>query len=171
MGTVVALVNLWAMIKPTFFAAAARKFPRSVPIGCVLMLIGTAWFIYNLSIENIADFESIKKYLFILFAAVGIGSCVFVQDFLAVRGLAVVLLLLAKLMLDVQRWVDTEWRLVIAVWAYLFVIFGIWFTISPWRLRDFIDWGTATAQRVRLLSGIRFAFGVLVIALGLLVFP
>jgi len=26
---------------------------------------------------------------------------------------------------------DTEWRLVIVCWAYLFVIAGIWFTVSP----------------------------------------
>jgi len=171
LGTVVALLNLWGLLKPAAFTAAARKFPRSVPIGCVLMLIATAWFIINLKNENISDFESLKKYLFYLFAAVGLGTCVFVQDFLAVRGLAVVLLLVAKLMLDLQRWLDTDWRLVIAVWAYLFVIAGIWFTISPWRLRDLINWGTASLQRVRILSGIRLAFGLLVVALGLLVFP
>mgnify|MGYP001125099086 CR=1 FL=1 len=33
----------------------------------------------------------------------GLGACIFVQDFLAVRGLAVVLLLLAKLMVDTGR--------------------------------------------------------------------
>lgn len=170
LGTVVALVNLYGVLKPAAFAAAARAFPRSVPAGCVLTLLATGWFIWNLNLENIADFEVFKKYLLALFAAVGVGACLFVQDFLAVRGLAVVLLLLAKVMLDTARWADTEWRLVIVVWAYCFVLAGIWFTISPWRLRDLLNWATANEQRTRLLSGLRAAFGLLVAALGLTVF-
>jgi hypothetical protein len=93
-----------------------------------------------------------------------------VTDFLAVRGLAVVLLLLAKAMLDAQRWADSEWRLVIAVWGYLLVLAGMWFTVSPWRLRDLIHWGTANEKRTRVLSGLRMAFGLFVAILGLTVF-
>ena len=89
------------------------------------MVLGTVWFLYNLSQESISDFAAYKNILVALFAAVGIGSCIFVQDFLAVRGLAVVFLLLAKLMVDTARWEDTPWRLVIVVWAYLFVVAGI----------------------------------------------
>ena len=170
LGAVMAWINSYGLFKPAAFAAAARKFPRSVPIGSVLMLIGTGWFIWYLSQENISDFEPLKPYLYALFIAVGVGSCFYVQDFLAVRGLSVVLLLLAKLMVDTARWSDTSWRLVIVTWAYLLVVAGIWFTISPWRLRDLINWANANDSRTRLLSGIRFAFGLFVIALGLLVF-
>jgi len=56
------------------------------------------------------------------------------------------------------------------VWAYLLVIAGMWFTISPWRLRDIINWSTANEQRIRLLAGIRFAFGILLIVLGVTVY-
>jgi hypothetical protein len=37
-------------------------------------------------------------------------------------------------------------------------------------LRDWIDWNTATDQRLRIGSGIRAGFGLLVAALGLTVF-
>jgi len=104
------------------------------------------------------------------FGAVGLGTCVFVRDFLAVRGLAIVLLLLAKLMVDTARWAHTEWRLVIVTWAYGLVVAGMWFTISPWRLRDLIDWATRTDRRVRVGSGLRLAFGLFVVILGLTVF-
>ena len=55
------------------------------------------------------------------FAAVGVLSCVFVQDFLAVRGLAVVLLLLGKLMVDTGRphLGQSPFVLVIQAWAYV----------------------------------------------------
>jgi len=49
--------------------------------------------------------------------------------------------------------------LVIQIWAYVMVIAGMWFTISPWRLRDMIEWATANQKRTKLGSGIRLAFG------------
>ena len=98
------------------------------------------------------------------------GACLYVRDFLPVRGLAVILLLLAKAITDKARVVETDWRLVMVSWAYVWVFLGMWFTISPWRLRDLINWATANEQRTRVLSGVRILFGLLVLALGLTVF-
>src|SRR5262245_66161197 len=98
LGLGMGLPQIYGLVKPAAFATAVRKFPRSLPWGFALMLLGTCWFLWNLSQESISDFAAYKNVLFGGFAAVGIGSCVFVQDFLAVRGLGVVLLLLAKLM-------------------------------------------------------------------------
>ncbi len=170
LGLLVAVPQIYGLMNPAGFRAAARKFPRSEPWGWGLMLLGTAWFLWNLQNEHISDFEAFKPYMLVGFGAVGIGTCIFVRDFLAVRGLAVVLLLLAKLMLDTARWADTEWRLVIVTWAYLLVVVGMWFTVSPWRLRDFIDWATRTDRRVRVGSGVRLAFGLFVIVLGVTAF-
>lgn len=170
LGLLVALPNIYGLIKPNEFGAAVRKFPRSTIPGYVLMVLATVWFIYYVKLENVADFESLKKYLYALFIAVGVGSCLFVKDFLAVRGLAVVMLLLAKLMVDTARWAESEWRLVIVTWAYVLVIAGMWFTISPWRMRDLINWGTANEQRIRTGSAVRAAFGLLVVVLGFTVY-
>jgi hypothetical protein len=172
LGLGVAVPEVYALVKPTGFVAAVRKFPRHLPTGILLMLLGTAWFVWNVKIEPIADFEAIKKYMMVAFAAVGVGACFFVQDFLAVRGLAVVLLLLAKVMVDTGRphLGETPWVLLIQAWAYVLVVAGIWFTVSPWRLRDMINWATATEQRVKIGSAIRLAFALLVVTLGLTAF-
>lgn len=170
LGLLVVLPNVYGLLKPAEAAAKARKFPRDMTAGVFLMLLGTAWFVFNVSQESLSDFTRLKSIFYMLFAAVGIGSCVFVRDFLAVRGLAVVMLLLAKLMVDTARWVDTEWRLVIITWGYVLVVAGMWFTISPWRLRNLIDKATANEKLVRTLSAVRLAFGVLVLVLGLTVF-
>ena len=168
LGLIMGLPQIYGIVKPSAFAAAVRKFPRSIPWGYALMLLGTAWFLWNLSQESISDFASYKQWLFAAFAGVGIGSCIFVQDFLAVRGLAVVLLLLAKLLVDTGRpaLADTPWVLVMQTWAYGFVVGGIWFTVSPWRLRDFLEWGTANKKRIKVGCGVRLAFGLFVAALG-----
>src|SRR5262245_16979027 len=141
LGLGMALPQIYGLMNPTAFGAAVRRFPRSLTWGCALMLLGTAWFLFNLSQESISAFEAYKNVLMLGFAAVGIGSCLFVHDFLAVRGLAVVFLLLAKLMVDSGRpYLSlTPLVLLIQTWAYAMVVAGIWLTISPWRLRDFLQ--------------------------------
>ena len=170
LGLIVALPSIYGLLNPKAFAEAVRRFPRHTAIGYVLMLLGTVWFLYYVSQESVADFASLKKVFFIVFGGVGIGACLFVRDFLPVRGLAVIFLLVAKLMVDCARWVESDWRLVISAWAYALVLAGMWFTISPWRLRDILNWSVATESRTRFTSGLRVAFGLFVIVLGLAVF-
>ena len=165
-------VQAYGLMKPAAFVAAARKFPRSLPLGYALMLVGTAWFLWYLDQEAASDFLAYKKVLLAGFAFIGVATCIFVKDFLAVRGLAVVLLLLAKLMVDTGRpgLPQTPWVLVIQAWGYVLVVAGIWLTVSPWRLRDFVVWGTATEQRIKVGCGLRLAFGLFIAALGLTIF-
>lgn len=167
LGLAMALPQIYGLLKPGAFGDALRKFPRSEAWGLILMPLGTVWFLWNLKTDDIADFAAFKPIMFIGFAVVGFGACVFVRDFLAVRGWAVVVLLLAKFTLDTARWVDTPWRLVIVVWAYLWVVLALWFTISPWRMRDLIGFLTVSEQRIRIGSAARLAFGLLVLLLGL----
>jgi hypothetical protein len=170
LGLIFSVPQVYGLLKPSAFAAALRKFPRSQLWGFVLMGLGTIWFLWNLNNESISDFAAYKSVMLVGFGTVGLLTCVFVRDFLAVRGLAVVLLLLAKLMIDTARWHDSEWRLVISTWAYVWIIAGMWFTISPWRLRDLIQWSTASEGRVRVTSALRLVLGALVLVLGLTVF-
>ncbi|HMJ88974.1 MAG TPA: hypothetical protein VK530_04125 [Candidatus Acidoferrum sp.] len=170
LGLIVALPSAYGLLKPREFAVAARRFPRHTTIGWGLMLMGTAWFLFNVRQEKVADFANMQTIFLLVFGGVGIATCIFVQDFLPVRGLAVLLLLAAKLMVDTARWADTEWRLVISTWAYVWAVAGMWFTISPWRLRDILNWAVATEQRTRIVNGARVAFGIFVILLGVTVF-
>ena len=172
LGLGLGLPQVVGITQPAKLSAAVKRFPRNLPLGIALMLFGTVWFVWNVNIEPIADFSAFKPYMLIGFAAVGLLSCVFVQDFLAVRGLAVVFLLLGKLMVDTGRphLGQSPFVLVIQVWAYALVIAGIWFTITPWKLRDFLEWATATESRTRMLSGVRLAFAAFIVILGLTAF-
>lgn len=169
-GAAYCAIQLFALLQPAAFTRQARAFPRSEGIGFVLMGIGTIWFLYNLQSEAIADFAAYKKYMLLAFGAIGVLTCIFVRDFLAVRGLAVCLLLLAWFTLNRTRWEDSSARLILVVWAYLWVICGMWFTISPWRLRDFLNWWTASSSRLKLGSVLQLALGAIVLVLGLTAF-
>jgi hypothetical protein len=172
LGLGMAAPQIYGLAKPTAFAAAARKFPRSLPAGYFLMALGTLWFLWNVKQETLADFAAYKPHMMAGFALIGLGACIFVQDFLAVRGLAIVLLLLGKLMVDTGRphLGETPWVLVIQTWAYVLIIAGMWFTVSPWRLRDLLNWATSSEERIRVGSAVRLAFALGVVLLGLTAF-
>jgi multisubunit Na+/H+ antiporter MnhG subunit len=169
LGLIISVPSIYGLLKPADFTQKVRAFPRSVTWGCFLMLLATVWFNWNLKNESIADFEPLKPLLYALFFAVGVGACIFVRDFLAARGAAVVMLLLAKLVCDTARWVQTDWRLVLVVMAYIWVVLGIWFTISPWRMRDIINWSTANPARTKTVNLVRIVFGALIILVGVTV--
>ena len=178
LGVFLAALSGYSLARPAAVGQAMRAFPRANAPGYVLILAATAWFLWNIQSEDMADYREIKHWFYIGFGAVGIGSCIYLRDFLAVRGLAVFMLLLAKLMLDTQR--DymlaapeahmSEWGLVFAVWAYAIIFMCMWWVISPWRMRDLIEWMTAKPSRLVIKSWVRIALGILLIALGLIVF-
>jgi hypothetical protein len=136
------------------------------------MLLGTAWFLYIVNYEPIADFSDFKPYMMAGFGAVGVLSCIFVSDFLAVRGLAIVMMLLGKVMVDTGRphLGESPCVLVNQGLAYFFVLIGMWLTITPWRLRDWLNWLTATEQRVRVGCALRLAFYLFIAGLGFTTF-
>lgn len=167
-----AAFQMWGVLQPKAFSAKVRSFPRATGWGVLLMLAGTAWFLWNLKQEQVADFEKYKSLMMVCFGVAGVATCFYVQDFLAVRGLAVVFLLLANLMLDTGRpaLYDTHWAIAFQLWAYVFAVAGIGLTIWPWRLRDYLNWSTATEKRLRTGNVLRAALGVFIAILGLAAF-
>ena len=178
LGVFLAALSGYSLARPAAVGQAMRAFPRANAPGYVLILAATAWFLWNIQSEDMADYREIKHWFYIGFGAVGIGSCIYLRDFLAVRGLAVFMLLLAKLMLDTQRnymlaapeAYMSEWRLVFAVWAYMIIVMSMWLVISPWRMRDMIEWMLAKPGRLVVKGWFRLGFGILLIVLGLTVF-
>lgn len=170
LGLAYLIPQLYGFFKPADFGKALRQFPRSNTWGYCLIGLATLWFLTILWQENISDFAAYKKFMLFGFGALGLTTCLFVKDFLAIRGYAILLLLIAKWMIDVARWVDSEWRLVIVCWAYLWVLGGMWFSISPWRVRDLILWKTASEARIRLICCLRGIFGMFIIGLGIFAF-
>lgn len=166
LGLLFAIPGALMLAKPAALTPALRKFPRSETWGYILMAVGAAWFLYNLNREAIAEFAAYKKLMLIGFGGVALAACIFVPDFLAVRGLAITMLMLAWYTLNTARWHDSQWRLVLSVISYVWVVAGMWFMISPWRLRDLINWATASPGRLRAYAGTRVGIGLLLIALG-----
>ncbi len=167
LGTVYALVCIWGLLDRRRFTHWLRGFHRNLPFGVMLMLLGTAWFEYNLAGDTISDFKDWKPLLQILFAAAGVGACFFLQDYLSIRGLAIVMLMGAFVLLETQRSHESPWKNVITTWAYGMIVMAMWFVVSPWRARDWIGWHLASENRLRTGLIWRTVLGVFVAVLGL----
>ena len=170
LGVALALLHVWALFKPAEFSSAMKKFPRSEMWGYALTAIGAGWFLYNVNHEAIAEFAAYKKHMLIGFGGVALLACLFVPDYLAVRGLCITTLMLCSYVLSLTRWADSQWRLLLVVGAYVWIVISMWWMVSPWRMRDFLNWLTARPERLRTLAIVRLVFAVALIVLGATVF-
>lgn len=142
--------------------ATAKSFPRSRRAAYVLFGAGSAWFLYIVTQLTEADFGNYKLVLFIVFAAIALLSFRLVPDFLAVRGLAVLVLLGAGSFLTAafMQW-DYPQRLFMVAFVYLAIIAALFLAGYPYRLRDFFEWLFARPSRARTLGALCGGYGLL----------
>ena len=169
-GLIFSLPQIFALANPKAFTEQARNFHRNETIGFVLMGLGTLWFLHNLNNEAIADFAAYKKLMLLGFGAIGLLTCIYVRDYLAVRGFAICALLASWVTLNHTRWAASEWRLVLVVWSYFWIVVGMWLTVSPWRLRDHFKWLTENERRLKIVSALRLRVGIFIVLLGVTAF-
>jgi hypothetical protein len=170
LGVLVVAGRLPGVIWPEKFRAFALAFPRSVVWGRVLMGIASAiaWVVvYRAATDDWAKFRP----LVVIGVPVAYWLVIkFAQPFLAVRGAAALMLLLARVMVYVTDASDVPSRLVVTTLAYVWVIAAIWMTIAPHHVRDLIQFVMANNRRCRLACGGGVALGILLVGLGLFVY-
>jgi hypothetical protein len=142
--------------------ASLRAFPRSETAAMVFFGGGAIWFLTRVWHLSAADFGDYRTILCIAFAAIALLSFKYVPDFLAVRGLAVLLLLSAGPLLDAAfMHYDQPQRLLMVSVVYLFIALAIYLGAVPYRLRDFFEWLFRTPGRSRVLGAILAGYGLL----------
>jgi len=144
-------------------AAQAKALPRSKEAAWVLFAIAAGWFIYRVSRLGEADliFFQTPKLLMAAFGLLAVLSFIYTPDFLAVRGLAVLMLLAAEPLLSAayMEWTHPQ-RLLMVTAVYLGLTAALYLAAYPFRLRDFFDWLFRTPSRPRLLGGIVLVYGL-----------
>ena len=160
LGALHALAGLALLARPAASGEWLRSFPRKVGLGMLWMLAGTAWFVSNLYRSEIQDFAEWRPVLYGGFGLLGVGCCIFVQDYLAVRGACVVALLVCDVVLDVRRPSDSPWSLALSFWSYAVIVCAVWWVGSPWRVRDLTAWLASSSARLARLGMALLAWGV-----------
>ena len=170
-GLIIALGHVPPTLYPEKFGAFMRSLPRNYPLGVVLMLAATLWFTALTGLMDLGELSDMRAKLMIAWSVAGILVIIFVPGFLAARGLGCLLLLASVVILDSAFLVQTPARYVMTILAYVWVIAGMVLVYSPHRWRDLIDYATKTPGRLRQLSWPGVVFGLLLVILGLFVYP
>ncbi|HNX53799.1 MAG TPA: hypothetical protein PKI68_08650 [Pontiellaceae bacterium] len=178
LSTVAMIIGLLALtggtvsvLAPAKIRAGVAAFPRSIWPGRILAAIDLVWAAYELAQMHLGMFDAWKVHLYWLTPAAIVLCVVYLDELLSPRALGGLLLLAAGPVLDIARWHSSNWRLVITVLAYLWILLGLVFLLSPWWFRRIALWVTGRGDTaVRVTGAIKAAAGLGLIALALLVY-
>jgi hypothetical protein len=160
-GLLLLALGLPLLLNSSGYAAMMKSFPRSMPAAFLFFGLGAAWFLYAIAHLSPADFGEYKVYLFIGFLLVALLAFKCVPDFLAVRGLATVLLMGAMPLLEAGYMNFDHPQIVLYKLAvYAAISAAIWLGAQPWRLRDFFTWMFARPGRTRGVGGALVGYGL-----------
>lgn len=142
--------------------ASLLAFPRSSTATLALFGGSSLWFLYRVWHLSNADFGEYRAILFLAFAAIALLSFKYVPDFLAVRGLAILLLLAATPLLGAAYMEYSHpQRLFMVTFVYVGIAVALYLGAVPYRMRDFLGWLFRTPGRSRVLGGCLLGYGVL----------
>ncbi len=163
-GLFLALLGALLLWPNSLVGSTAKALPRSNRGAWLFFGAGTAWFLWRLSHLNESDLIFFKTPgpVMIGFGVLAVLAFIYTPDFLAVRGLCVLVLLSASPLLEAAFMeYQHPQRLFMVTLVYVFIAFAIWLGASPFRLRDFFGWLFARPTRSRAFGGALAAYGLL----------
>lgn len=161
-GLLLMMLGLPMLLNHSACIATLKGLPRSRIAAYVFFTTGAAWFLYNVWHLSPADFGDFSTQLFIAFAIVAVLAFKCVPDFLAVRGLCILMLLSASPLLRAGYMNFEFWQIYFyKVLIYVGIALAIWLGAQPWRLRDFFAWLFIQPARTRAFGGMLTGYGLL----------
>lgn len=162
------------LAKPALVQGWLKKFPRNVVAGQIVLGIGLAWFWLLVAPEgmgklsslrmDLGEFNNIKPILRLLVPASLVLVSISVRDFLAVRALGLLGLMVAAPLLDAAFLKDPASRLLIPVFAYALLTVAMFWVGMPYLFRDAVTWVTSTPGRWRVASLCGLTYGLATLA-------
>jgi len=158
------------LAKPALVQGYLKKFPRDTVTGQILLGIGLAWFWLLIAPDNmgklsalamdLGEFNGAKQILQYLVPVSIILVAISVRDFLAVRALGVLGLMVASPMLESAFLKDPSSRLLVPIFAYSLLTASLFWVGMPYLFRDAVTWATANRNRWTFLSLAGLGYGV-----------
>lgn len=168
-GLILILTHGFALLRPDQTIAWAKAFPRSRGAATVLLAIAAIWSFLLVQSIDLGEFSPLRNLMLVAIVVGAVLSWIFAPEFLAVRALGMVLLLLAEPLLESAFLRHEFSRLLLVTLAYVWIIAGLFYVGMPYLLRDAIDWVTANQARFKSAAAAGLAYG-LVLAFFALVF-
>jgi hypothetical protein len=169
--------HLLMLLKPMMVQDFLKKFPRNQLLGQLLMGVGLAWFWLLIAPEgmgtlsalamDLGEFNGAKGILQILVPITLVLVCVSIRDFLAVRALGLLGLMVAAPLLGAAFLKDPASRLLVPIYAYVILTGSLFCVGMPYMFRDLITWVTADQSRWKIASITGLLYGVVTLGCAL----
>lgn len=132
-----------------------------------MMGLAVLWIIILLATIDLGEYTP-QRIWFILFAFVfGILALISIEDFIAVRALALLLLLGADVILDGTFLSSRNWRILLVLLAYGWIVVGMLFVCIPYVARDGIAWFCTSEKKIKMAALFPIILGLILLLLGL----
>jgi len=166
------------LAKPNLTQAWLKKFPRNATSGQVILGIGLAWFWLLIAPDgmgklsalqmDLGEFNNAKPLLRLIVPAALVAVAISVRDFLAVRALGLLGLMVAAPLLQAAFLKDPTSRLLIPIFAYAMLTASLFMVGMPYLFRDLVTWVTASGKRWNAfaIAGLLYGVATLVCAVS-----
>ena len=167
-GILLLVSHAAALLNPAGAMRFAKALPRSRPMAAILLVIAAAWSFVMVQDLDLGEFSRLRGMMLLAIVAGAILSWLYVEEFLTVRALGMLLLLAAEPLLESAMLRHESSRVLLTLLAYLWATAGLFCVGMPYLLRDLIAWATANPLRWKIscLGGI--AYGALLVACAVL---
>lgn len=162
-GAWLVLSHGFALLKPDLVKPFLTAYPRNEKIGIPLVIFCFAWGFIIWSCMDLGEFFKIERPVQIVIVGVCVGVIVYVKEFLAVRALGFLMILVAAPILDSAFLQEPQSRLLLVAFAYAVAIKGMFWIGMPYLLRDQIRWVLEKDSRYKLGAGAGLAYGLVVL--------
>ncbi len=171
-GVVVSLLligaHVFAFLRGDDTRRLLKGFPRSRQAGVALLTVDLAWAFWLSWVMDWGEFYYMQKWILVLLPVFYVLTIQFVDEFLAVRALGILMLLAGGPLLDAAYLQPPVSRLLVVVLAYVWIVLGMFWVGQPHLLRDQFDWVQRSAGRwqAAVMAGIVYGAVTLVCALA-----
>jgi hypothetical protein len=163
----VGLLLLAGHLAALFFEGAVRRlllaFPRSGAAGNILFCLAAVYFGSLVAWTDLGEFTPMRPKFLAVTAIACLLTLRFVQEFLSVRALGMLLLLVAEPLLEAAWMRPESGRLFLVGLVYVWIIGGLFCIGMPYLLRDAITWVAAAGWRWKAAVWAGIAYGVLLL--------
>ena len=169
-GAVIVAAYAPCLLAPDRARIWIARFPRGKWPGRILAAVDLGWVTWLLLNAPLGRFEGLRPLLYVAVPLIFLLVVTLMDELLAPRALGGLMVLIPAPLLDIARWHESAYRLVIVVIAYILVVEGIILLLSPYQFRKATAFWIRSNALCRTWGLLGVATGAFVILLGIAVF-
>lgn len=162
-GFALILSHAFPLLRPQAARNWLLAFPRSRGLGILLLVAAALWAFVLVATMDLGEFTVYRNLFLAVIPVSALLAGRYVDEFLSVRALGMLLLLAAEPLLESAFLRPEKSRLLLVVLAYAWTLFGMFWVGMPYLARDLIKWVSKSELRWKAASLLGLVYGVAIL--------